>query len=103
MAKAPAKKPAAKKRTAAELEKELAAAQIELATLKADPIALIECAVLARTHDRYRRNAALAAFTRHYEVDQVEIKAHQERLDMREKNRIEAAQREARSQKARRG
>ncbi len=55
-----------------------------------DPIAMMEKVLVAASHSKYRRNAALMAFLRHWEVDQDAIREHQRRLDVRETVRLKA-------------
>lgn len=54
-----------------------------------DPILLIEAACLAAGDPRYLRNGALRQIINHYQIDQVAIKSHQERLDQRQERRDE--------------
>lgn len=60
----------------------------EIAAGLKDPILLIEAAMVAmNADDRYRRNSELQSFMRHYSVAQVNIRAHQARLDERQASR----------------
>lgn len=56
----------------------------EIAERITDPVLLIEAAVAAmNASDRYRKNGELQTFLRDYSIRQVNIKAHQGRLDKR--------------------
>lgn len=60
----------------------------EIAEHVPDPILLLEAAVAAANgSDRHRRNGPLHAIIRHFMVDQVAIRDHQERLDKRDASR----------------
>lgn len=56
-----------------------------------DAIELLEMAVAAAATDRYRRNGALQNLVRAYQVDQVNIKDMQGRLDSRNERRADQA------------
>jgi hypothetical protein len=56
----------------------------KIAARLTNPIVLIEAAMIAmNADDRYRKNGELQNFMRAYLISQVNIKAHQERLDRR--------------------
>lgn len=57
----------------------------DLAQHVKDPVFLIEAAMAAMNADpnRYQKNSELASFMRHYTIAQVNIKAHQARIDKR--------------------
>lgn len=70
-------------RDAARLTEEMPGPDKIAAHLK-NPIVLIEAAMIAmNADDRYRKNGELQNFMRAYLISQVNIKAHQERLDRR--------------------
>lgn len=52
-------------------------------------VTLMEAVVAAAQSDRFRRNSALQSLVRGYQVSQVEIETHQNRLDARRSDRAE--------------
>jgi len=57
-----------------------------------DPILLLEAVAILASSDQYRRNGPLAQLVRHFSIDQVNIKDHQARTNLRNQQRAEASE-----------